>query len=237
MDALDLLVDFATFLASSTTISKATNVESDAQKTVSPSQSTTLDEQHTPTSMSIKQESHPTADRKTMLPRESLPVEAHPQEVPEATRQEYYDEVSGLEVHPMLAPNGRQNSPGTYFEPYALEHPSDFWYYQKYLDERQESPSCMSMQQYGGPGQFGQLDWVPYPLFRTVRNADGMGQLVVAGDAIYRSSCSMGICNCRGLTPRLANTIPTSSNERYDAGKMFHGNAGASLNGLWMQWR
>lgn len=236
MDALDLLVDFATFLASSTTISKGTNVESDARKTVSPSDSTTLDGPHAPTPLSIKQETHFTTDRESMFPRERLAIEAYPEEALGATQPGYHNKVSGLKMHPKLAPRGLQDSPSTHYELYTLEHSTDSWYHQEHLDERQNPPSWMGMQQHSEPVHFGPLDRAPYPFPRTVPGVDGVGHLVVAGDGIFQSSCSIGICNCRHLTPRFANTIAMPSNDRYYIGNMFRGNAEASLHDPWVQW-
>lgn len=237
MDALDLLVDFASFLASSTTIPKAANAEVNAQKSVDPSNSTKQHEQCATASWSIEQGSRLTADQKAMMPRKILPNEAY---LPQPLRTEQlggYIKATNLNIQPTFVHKERLEGPGSYVEPYAVEHATTVWNPRDHIDSRQAPPLWMAMHEYSNAVQPNILEWPQYPLFRDIPGVDNIGQMAVAGDGIYRTPCSMGTCNCRNFPPGFTNPVPTPPYERYDAGMLFGNNdtRGPPVD-LSMQW-
>jgi hypothetical protein len=235
MDALDLLVDFASSLANSTTIPKAVNAALDARKTGEPPDS--IKRHESPAIMSIKQAGHLIKDQHAISPRGSLPIEVFLSQTPRSEQPRSNNEMINLDIHPVSVHSERPKGPGHYVEPYAIEHATTAWNPQDFPDDQPVPPLWMNMHEFGAPLQPDKFAWAPYPpLFRKIPGGNGIGQMVVAGNEIYQPPCGTGICNCRDLPPELANPIPTPAYERYEAGSLFRDNARGTSNDMWTQW-
>lgn len=233
MDALDLLVDFASFLADSTAIPMPSNAEIDAQKTA---ETSTSIKHESPTNMSIEQANHPVMDHHALSPRGSLPIEVFLPQAPRAEQPGGNNELPNLNTHPILVHSGRAEGPGSYVEPYAIEHATTVWNPQSFPDDQSAPPSWVNMHEFGPAMQPDKLAWAPYPpLFHKIPGVNGIGEMVVAGDGIYQPPCGMGLCNCQDFPPEFASPVSTPAYEQYEAGSLFVGNGGP-MNNMWTQW-
>lgn len=235
MDALDLLVDFASFLASSTTVPRAANAGLDAQS-VKPLHSTNRQEQPANVPISIEQASYFTMDGKATSAQQIPPTEAMPPRATQSKQLGGSNEEPRLNMYPMLIYGGRPDGPGKYVEPYAVGHTTNVWNPREHLDKRQEPHMWMNTHGFNGSVQPEKLTWAPSPLFQAVPSVDGMGRKVVAGDGEYQSHCRMGICNCPRFPPGFADSIPPPSYAQCDTGIPFGDNARKPPIDLSMQW-